>query len=60
MSEKGEKLIPIEELINTLSLSRFTRLFIFIIFFIIYLFNCCDGGVVNASSNEIKMMENKW
>ncbi len=35
-------------------LSRKTRILIFFCFFVIYLFNCSDGGVVSAQSNKIK------
>lgn len=37
-----------------LRLSQLARVVIFICFFIVHLFNCSDGGVVSARSNQIK------
>ena len=46
VENKGEK--------PHIRLSRWTRIIIFAIFFIIHLLNCSDGGVVSARSNQIK------
>ena len=46
VENKGEK--------PHIRLSRWTRIIIFVIFFIIHLLNCSDGGVVSARSNQIK------
>ena len=53
MSDKQEKLVTSEEG-KHIRLSRWTRIIIFVCFFIIHLLNCSDGGVVSARSNQIK------
>ena len=54
MSDKQEKLVTSEEGKPHIRLSRWTRIIIFVCFFIIHLLNCSDGGVVSARSNQIK------
>ena len=54
MSDKQEKLVTSEEGKRHIRLSRWTRIIIFVCFFIIHLLNCSDGGVVSARSNQIK------
>ena len=54
MSDKQEKLVTSEEGKRRIRLSRWTRIIIFVCFFIIHLLNCSDGGVVSARSNQIK------
>ena len=54
MSDKQEKLVTTEEGKPHIRLSRWTRILIFVCFFIIHLLNCSDGGVVSARSNQIK------
>ncbi len=54
MSDTKEELVTSESEKPTLRLSRFTRIVIFICFFVIHLLNCSDGGVVSARSNQIK------
>ena len=54
MSDKQEKLVISEEGKPHIRLSRWTRIIIFVCFFIIHLLNCSDGGVVSARSNQIK------
>ena len=45
MSDKQEKLVTSEEGKPHIRLSRWTRIIIFVCFFIIHLLNCSDGGV---------------
>ena len=54
MSDKQEKLVTTEEGKPHIRLSRWTRILIFVCFFVIHLLNCSDGGVVSARSNQIK------
>ena len=54
MSDTKEELVTSESEKPTMRLSRFTRIVIFICFFVIHLLNCSDGGVVSARSNQIK------
>ena len=54
MSDKQEKLVTSEEGKPHIRLSRWTRIIIFVCFFIIHLLNCSDGGVVSARSNQIR------
>ena len=54
MSDKQEKLVTSEEGKPHIRLSRWTRIIIFVCFFIFFLLNCSDGGVVSARSNQIK------
>lgn len=54
MSDTKEELVTSESEKPTMRLSRFTRIIIFICFFVIHLLNCSDGGVVSARSNQIK------
>ena len=54
MSDKQEKLVTSEEGKPHIRLSRWTRIIIFVCFFIIHLLNCSAGGVVSARSNQIK------
>ena len=39
---------------HLIRLSRLKRILIFICFFVIYLLNCLEEGIVSASSNQIK------
>ena len=52
--EKKENLISSKDSQNEIRLSRCVRVFIFGIFWLIHFFNCSDGGVPSASSNNIK------
>ena len=52
--EKKEKLISSKDQEGEIRLSRCVRLFLFGIFWLIHFFNCSDGGVPSASSNNIK------
>jgi predicted MFS family arabinose efflux permease len=54
MSDKQENLVTTEEGKPHIRLSRWTRILIFVCFFVIHLLNCSDGGVVSARSNQIK------
>ena len=49
-----EKILPSENENEKIRLSRFTRIIIFICFFIVHLLNCSDGGVVSSRPNQIK------
>lgn len=52
MSDLNEEMVQNEN--PKLRLSQWTRLIIFVCFFIVHLFNCSDGGVVSARPNQIK------
>lgn len=54
MEKKKETLISSKDPENSVRLSRCVRVFIFGIFWLIHFFNCSDGGVPSASSNNIK------
>ena len=53
MNDKN-KLFPTANDEHLIRLSRLKRILIFICFFVIYLLNCSEEGIVSASSNQIK------
>ena len=54
MSELKEEMVQSENENPKIRLPRKTRIFIFVCFFIVHLFNCSDGGVVSARPIQIK------
>ena len=54
MSDTKEELVTSESEKPTMRLSRFTRIVIFICFFVIHLLNCSDGGVYCILHHKIQ------